>query len=256
MRKTIVTTSLAALLAVGLFTAASAGAATTVRVDENGDAGWLFNRDASTSSPYQFTTAQSSIGTGSLEVLPIGANPADKFIAEQFLAAPVSSLQSISYDFLIGGNGTATDANDFYLNVYATIDNSDTFYDCRFDYVPTTGSTTAFTTATFSSSSTPTAVTKRGTRIAACPATLSGMPAGSYVRVFAINVGQSNASDTGLGGFLDNVVVAQTGGTTVYDFEASPATKDDCKNGGWQEYGIYRNQGDCVSSVQSNGRGR
>jgi hypothetical protein len=32
-----------------------------------------------------------------------------------------------------------------------------------------------------------------------------------------------------------------------------PTTKDDCKNSGWERFGIYKNQGDCVSYVATNG---
>ncbi len=181
--------------------------------------GWLFNRDTDTDTPFEFTTDKASIGNGSIYVLPIGANPSDKFIAENFIRKPVVDIKSISYDFLIAGNGSVSDADDFYLNVYATIDDSNTFYDCRFDYVPSTGSTTAFTTASFTATDTPTQVTRRGDRIAACPATLAGMPAGSYVRMFAVSVGQSNASDVGLAGYLDKVVAHTSDEITTYDFE-------------------------------------
>ena len=37
-----------------------------------------------------------------------------------------------------------------------------------------------------------------------------------------------------------------------------PKTEDDCKNGGWETFytpaGTFKNQGDCVSWVQTNGR--
>jgi hypothetical protein len=185
--------------------------------------GWLFNRDVSTSTPFEFNTDHASVGTGSLFVKPIGSNPSDKFIAENFLATPVSNINSISYDFLIAGNGTASSAGQFYLNVYANIDNSTNFYDCRYDYVPSTGSTSSFTTFTVHPGDTPTNVTKRGSRFSgSCPATLAGMPSGSYVRVFAINVGDTSASDTGLAGYLDNVVTNLSSGTTTYDFEPLP----------------------------------
>jgi hypothetical protein len=29
---------------------------------------------------------------------------------------------------------------------------------------------------------------------------------------------------------------------------------DDCKSGGWQEFGVFKNQGDCVSYVATGGR--
>jgi hypothetical protein len=37
----------------------------------------------------------------------------------------------------------------------------------------------------------------------------------------------------------------------VVDASPAPVTKDDCKHGGWRAFGIFRNQGDCVSSVAS-----
>jgi hypothetical protein len=33
-----------------------------------------------------------------------------------------------------------------------------------------------------------------------------------------------------------------------------PTTKDQCKNGGWRTYGIFKNQGDCVSFVATGGK--
>jgi hypothetical protein len=33
-----------------------------------------------------------------------------------------------------------------------------------------------------------------------------------------------------------------------------PTTKDQCKNGGWRSYGVFKNQGDCVSFVATGGR--
>ena len=34
----------------------------------------------------------------------------------------------------------------------------------------------------------------------------------------------------------------------------APLTMDDCKSGGWQEFGVFKNQGDCVSYVATGGR--
>jgi hypothetical protein len=34
---------------------------------------------------------------------------------------------------------------------------------------------------------------------------------------------------------------------TVVDARPFPATRDQCKNGGWRNYGVFKNQGDCVS---------
>lgn len=193
-------------------------AATTVNQTVSGDtAEWMFNRDASTSTPYVFTNDAVKTGPGSLYVKPIGTNPKDKFIAEYFSKTAVKDFKWVKYDFKIAGNGTGADADNFYLNVYATIDDSNEYYDCRFDYVPQLAAAKT-RTATFSSGAVPTNVQKRGTRIAACPATLKEMPAGSHVRAFAISVGDTTASDAGLAGYIDNVRVRKATTTYAYDF--------------------------------------
>lgn len=225
---------------------------------ENGSPGWWFNRDASTSSPYEFNKDEASIGSGSLFVEPIGANASDKFIAENFIFTPVSDIGSISYDFKIAGNGTDADANDFYMNVYANFGESDPlkFYDCRYDIVPTVGSTAGFTTVTFDPTQATSVTTRTGAEASphTCPASLADMDTlspGSTVRVFAINVGDTSASDEGLAGYLDNVVLGTAADTTVYDFEAAEAqSKDDCKNGGYAAFG-FRNQGLCIQFVNT-----
>ena len=33
-----------------------------------------------------------------------------------------------------------------------------------------------------------------------------------------------------------------------------PTSTDQCKNGGWKTFGVFKNQGDCVSFVASKGR--
>ena len=94
--------------------------------------GWMFNRDPGNTAPYAFNNAAASIGVGSLNVLPIGANPADKFIGEFFMLSPLANVQSISYDFKIGAGGNAGSAVQFYMNVYANFGASSPtkFYDC------------------------------------------------------------------------------------------------------------------------------
>jgi hypothetical protein len=217
-----------------------------VKVNANGDAGWMFARDLANATPYSFSLAQRTLGAGSLFVEPISATPAHKFIAEQPMNnSLVSDLQSISYDFLIAGNGTAADEDDFYLNVYTHYPTPvNGFFDCRFDYVPSSGSTTAWTTASFAATDTPAAVNTRGAA-PPCPATLAAMPAGSTVSFFSLNVGQTTASDAGLAGYLDNVVVSQSDGSTTYDLDPH---KDACKKGGFAAGG-FKNQGECVAAA-------
>jgi hypothetical protein len=33
-----------------------------------------------------------------------------------------------------------------------------------------------------------------------------------------------------------------------------PTTKDQCKKGGWMDFGVFKNQGDCVSFVATGGK--
>jgi probable HAF family extracellular repeat protein len=40
----------------------------------------------------------------------------------------------------------------------------------------------------------------------------------------------------------------------VWQTRGLPSTADDCKNGGWQAFGLFANQGDCVSFVATRGR--
>lgn len=249
--------SIAGLLALAVVaTPAIAAGSSTVVVTPANNQGWAFNPDPDNTTPYNFTEDEQSVGAGSLYVQPISSEPARKFIAEKQLNIPVSDFNSLSYDFLIAGTGTEADADQYYLNVYANISSAPNYYDCRYDYVPTIGSTDDFTTASFSSTGTPTDVVRRGSSsLTVCPPTLAQMPEGSYIRAFTLNLGDTSASDAGLAGYFDKVVVSTTASTTTYDFElreARATNKDECKNGGYMNFSAnYKNQGQCVSSVVS-----
>ncbi len=191
--------------------------------------GWLFNRDTNTQSPYAFQAGNAATGTGSLYVSPItntinGNN--DKFIGELFLQEQIADIDSISYDFKIG-TPDSTVEEQFYMSVYANFGESSPtkFYDCRYNVVPSTGSTGGFTTVTFDPSQVY-GVTQHGTSPHPCPATPSGMDAlttgSSTIRVIALNVGDTTGSDTGVSGYLDKVIVALNDLITTYDFEPAP----------------------------------
>lgn len=236
--------SVSAGMIVGVFSVLPSLAAGTIVVSGDTSAGenqpgWMFNRDASTSTPFEFNTSQSVVGTGSLYVLPItnsvnGNN--DKFIAENFINTPVANVNSISYDFMIGSGGDEADKAHFYMNVYANFGQSDDlkFYDCRYSIVPSIGSTVGFTTVSFD----PTLEYPVATRAdnpntpineaspAVCPASPAGMDLispGSNIRAFALNVGDTSGNDLDLDGYLDNVVVdTDSDGVTTYDLDPEP----------------------------------
>jgi hypothetical protein len=48
--------------------------------------------------------------------------------------------------------------------------------------------------------------------------------------------------------------VNQLGDIVVTDVLPFPTTKDQCQNGGWRTYGVFKNQGDCVSFVATGGK--
>lgn len=231
------------------------GNTTTV---ENTPGGWYFNRDTSNATPISFNVGNASIGYGSLYVLPIDGVALHKFIGENYINTPITNVNHISYDFKIGSGGTSGSANQFYMNVYANFGSSNPlkFYDCRYDLVPTVGSTAGFTTVTFD----PThayPVKTRGSSPHPCPAIPANMNVsslGSTIRAIAINLGDTDISDQGLDGYFDKVVVSTfSGGTTTYDFEPIPTSADQCKKGGWMGFQapVFKNQGDCIQYVNT-----
>jgi hypothetical protein len=53
--------------------------------------------------------------------------------------------------------------------------------------------------------------------------------------------------------FFSNQRVVTNGDITVVDAPTFPSSKEQCKNGGWQSFGLFKNQGDCVSFVVTGG---
>jgi hypothetical protein len=49
-------------------------------------------------------------------------------------------------------------------------------------------------------------------------------------------------------------VTLSPGRAVVFDAPVLPTSKDQCKDGGWQSFGVFKNQGDCVSFVASHGK--
>ncbi len=235
---------------------------------ENDAGGWLFNRDQGTQSEYEFNTDESVIGDGALYVLPIDGNfngNADKFIGELFVLEEIANIDSFSYDFQIGSTTSVSDANEFYLNVYANYgESSDTnYYDCKYDVVPSSGSTSGFTTVTFDPTESYT-VTTRGSSPYTCPSTPVDMDLqsdGSTIRMFAINVGDTSANDTGVNGYFDNVVYETNTAVTTYDFEyeeveEEPSTPVEAYTNSFEEdTDDWANYGGAIERVTSGNNG-
>lgn len=224
---------------------------------ENGSKGWWFNRDSNTT--YSFVTGNEKIGVGSLYVSPVSFVAADKFVGEYFALERMGNVQSFSFDFKTDSLANEAKANQFYLNVYTNFAESSPtkYYDCRYDISATSGSSTSYNTVTFNVG-TAASVTQRNSSPSTCPATPSDMGDNAYIRAFSINLGDSSATDSGVGGYFDNVVYTTNMDTTTFDFEpvVQLINKDQCKNGGWMTSNavVFKNQGDCVSSFASKGK--
>ena len=52
----------------------------------------------------------------------------------------------------------------------------------------------------------------------------------------------------------DNLDQVTFGSFTVTDAQSFPTSKDQCKNGGWKTFAVFKNQGDCVSFVATGGK--
>ncbi|MGH7217841.1 MAG: Ig-like domain-containing protein [Candidatus Microsaccharimonas sp.] len=181
--------------------------------------GWMFNRDATSTTPIEFVASNASVGSGSLYVKPISStSPSDKFIAENFIFTSISDINSISVDYKMG---PSSHARQVYMTVYANYSTSpsDKYYDCKYNVVTTgAGSTEAYSTLTFNPNSTYTVVG------AGCAATPSAMGAGAVIRAYSINFGGTSLSDAGMSAYFDNATISTLSGLTTYDFEATPDT--------------------------------
>jgi len=74
-------------------------------------------------------------------------------------------------------------------------------------------------------------------------------PTGDLMRVAMAN--RSPGDCSALGVAIDLRVTS--GDLTVVDAQPFPSSKDQCKNGGWRTFGVFKNQGDCVSFVATAG---
>jgi hypothetical protein len=62
------------------------------------------------------------------------------------------------------------------------------------------------------------------------------------------------AGGTACGAPFQSGTVINSGDIVVHDAPALPTSKDQCKNGGWRNFGVFKNEGDCVSFVTTKGK--
>jgi hypothetical protein len=81
-------------------------------------------------------------------------------------------------------------------------------------------------------------------------------PGPSFLDTVALSqrITDTGSADCSSPGPLTIGPVNLTGGDIVVTPAPMPTSKDQCKDDGWRQFGVFRNQGDCVSFV-ANGRG-
>jgi hypothetical protein len=69
-------------------------------------------------------------------------------------------------------------------------------------------------------------------------------------------IGLSGASSPADCDFVPPVSAAELieGGISIVDAPALPSSKEQCKQGGWRAFGVFRNQGDCITFVSGAGK--
>lgn len=258
-----------AALAVVAFAPTMLAADQTVTVRPSTLHGWIIDETVLGNPPIPSgisTPADSAGGSASLHFGPIVNGSGGRF--EKYEAQPpevnvlAEDFESFAYEFkVIAPPAAGSAAVQFYANVY--VDNasnglgvfSNGFYDCRMSFIPSS-SAAPWNTFSFTDTTAPSA-----TGGASCAANIGSFDSGSLIRFFRINGGDtgSSLSDTGLEGAFDFVSVKIDGSTTTYDFELDidqPASKDDCKKNGWQDFAKpgnvpFKNQGDCIQYINT-----
>jgi hypothetical protein len=66
----------------------------------------------------------------------------------------------------------------------------------------------------------------------------------------------STASSSSDCSFVPPISVAEVieGSISIFDAPPLPTTTEQCKNGGWKTFGVFKNQGDCTSFVATGGK--
>jgi hypothetical protein len=77
---------------------------------------------------------------------------------------------------------------------------------------------------------------------------ITDSPSGDLIRAIPTPMGSPCALT---GSAVDFAVTS--GDVVVVDAPPLPTSKDQCKKGGWQTFGVFKNQGDCVSFVAKGG---
>jgi hypothetical protein len=244
----------------------SAGSADTVTVTPSHPNGWACANDQTdTPEPCTFVTGPATppLGVGSAQLS--APTPADGHIVATpaYAGTPLANVNGLDY-WTFQPGPTLAIALQFDIRYRST----DTAYGGRLVFEPyqngavTVGSGWRHWDASsglwWASKTSPAGSNGLCPQSNPCPLStiLSAYPNATLSQNLVLKAG---SGWTGFTGNADALTVSTTGGSTTYDFEPDvgpPTNKDQCKNGGWQSFTTptFKNQGDCVSYVATNGK--
>lgn len=240
-----------AAIMLGLFAAKTFAAGSTVVVTPNDTQGWYSSDTRAAGKINYISDSTSPYPTGALRLTTTDSN-ADKAQYMKDVNVPLSSITELSYNTKQVSGPPVADAS-YQLEVYlngGTSGYTTLVFEPYWNGVVTPGVWQQWDVSSgqFWSSKTVAPLVASG---AGGPPfyTLSELKAAypnAVVKAAGVNVGSYNPN---YNVEIDGVNI----NGTIYDFElVAPLTnKDQCKNNGYMTYG-FKNQGQCVASVQNN----
>lgn len=208
------------MLAAGQITLAA-----TLAVTPSNLQGWQIIPDGTVPVSFDIGPGTPPAGIGSIRFGPIdGANPANKFImSSPLLMLPARSFQSLSYNLYVDPT-SPVGASQLYVNVYIDLafNGLGTFppgrwYDCRYDYIPS-GPSGTWLSAGFDFLFMGWSRIVSSDLLVPCMS-MPFIDPDDAIMFITFNGGQSNASDAGLSGAFDNVILTTIDGQDTWDFE-------------------------------------
>lgn len=244
-----------------------------------GDTAW-YTEDTRTGGASAFTNAYGAppgLGAGSLQLTTDSTTAAKaQLISDQFVGTPLSDVSALSYwTYAVAGNPATADVS-FQLqvnlagNLSGTSDFTTLVYEPYWNGANGAGVVTNPTQGTWQQWDMTTGVFWSSKTVDGLTAGAGGSPFYTIAQVLGLdphavvlgigaNVGTYNPNYTVA---TDGITFGTSAGTTVFNFEVAPpiaTSKNQCKKGGWTLYtdsagNPFKNQGDCVSYVATEGR--
>jgi hypothetical protein len=259
---------LMAFPALGGFAASS----TTVTVLPSDVGTSWFTADTRSGGDVSFVSgpAMPPLGTGSLQMTTTDANGSSNAKAQLFnysyIGTPLSSITELSYSDYRSSSSTNSAAQRIGLNIEVDfVGDGSSYTTLVFEPIYQADGIGALSTDTWQSWD----AINGGNGIWWSTKDIPGVCAfNCFVSWNTIVTNNPNAKILGGLGFnigsgwtgqfsgnVDALEVGVAGNTTIYDFEPAltPTGKDQCKNGGWQQFNspTFKNQGDCIQFVNT-----